>query len=1307
MSGTITLPSGDKLITQLETLSSGALVHREEVVVSGTISGRLALPTSTQPISGDFGLPVWEINDPKRVALVNVGVSGTPLRVDPTGTTTQPVSISSTVTVSLPGTPTVIVSSIPSISFSSPQPISSVAGTVQVAFVPSAVQSVNLLNVGFAGTPIRTDPTGQTTQPVSLSGSISLADYSRYSEQLTQSSRLSTIDTDILAVRNAVIGTPAVKFASAQEITWSGTPSVNVSALPPISFFGQQPVHGTVVVSSLPSVTISSLPAITFTSPQPISSIAGTVRVDPTGQTTQPISWTGAPNVTVPGTPAVTIFGTPSVSISSLPAITFASPQPISTVAGTVSVVFPSAQLVTLSGSISLADYARYSEQITQSSRLSTIDTDILATTAAIKGTQAVTIFGTPSVSISGVPAVTFSGAQPISTVAGTVSVTFPSAQSVNIVNTPSVTFSGQQPVHGTVVISSLPAITFASAQPISTVAGTVNVAFTPTSLQSVALMNVGFAGTPLVTSFSGTPSVNIADMPAISLSPITFASPQPISTVSGTVSVSFSSTQSVSLAGSISLADYARYSEQLTQSSRLSTIDTDILATTAAIKGTQAITIFGTPTIIFSGAQPVSTVSGTVSVTFPSAQSVNLSGSISLADYARYSAQLTEITSLNAIDADIQAVRNAVIGTPAVKFASPQEITFSGQQPVHGTVVVSSIPSVTVISLPAITFASPQPISSVSGTVRIDPIGVTTQPVSISSAVPISTVAGTVSVTFPSTQSVNVANIPAVTFSGQQPVHGTVVVSSLPPITFASPQPISTIAGTVQVAFTPASVQSVNMTTAAAGGTVLALYAEQQTQTTSLQLIDDVVHVINAALGKIALVGGQRDDASTTLATEDAIVPFRVTSQRAIHNNWRNESGQEIGTSGTPVYIEVTGGITQPVSISTSVNIGAVAGTVKVAFAPEYTQNVNLLNVGFAGTPLRIDPTGTTTQPVSISGTISIPDYARYSEQITQTTSLQLLDDTVHAANAALGKVTAIGGQRDDESITLATENTISPIRITSYRAQHVSLRNEIGVEVGSAGTPLRVDPTGITTQPISFVGQQPIHGTVQIGGIPSVSISNTPSIAFSGQQPVHGTVQINGPLGGGIEAAAVRVTLATDSTGVISIDDNGGSITVDGEVNAKLLNYGHVGTPLRVDPTGTTIQPISWSGVPTVSIPGTIAVNIRNNIYTYKTARVDIGATGDNTLVSSVTNKRIKVYAINMNAERAGTVGVVWMDGTLPLSGTQSFSDREGYTFSVPPPAYLLAPQAGTALVAHVPTPLFTGGMRGWVSYFDDDNI
>lgn len=66
----------------------------------------------------------------------------------------------------------------------------------------------------------------------------------------------------------------------------------------------------------------------------------------------------------------------------------------------------------------------------------------------------------------------------------------------------------------------------------------------------------------------------------------------------------------------------------------------------------------------------------------------------------------------------------------------------------------------------------------------------------------------------------------------------------------------------------------------------------------------------------------------------------------------------------------------------------------------------------------------------------------------------------------------------------------------------------------------------------------------------------------------------------GGGVESGALRVTIASDSTGVVSIDDNGGSLTVDGTVTANLAagtnNIGDVDVltvpaPLNVTGTGT----------------------------------------------------------------------------------------------------------------------------------------
>lgn len=94
---------------------------------------------------------------------------------------------------------------------------------------------------------------------------------------------------------------------------------------------------------------------------------------------------------------------------------------------------------------------------------------------------------------------------------------------------------------------------------------------------------------------------------------------------------------------------------------------------------------------------------------------------------------------------------------------------------------------------------------------------------------------------------------------------------------------------------------------------------ANQSTEITALQLIDDVPTAMNGAFVKGNPAMGQLDDTSTTAATEDNLAPWRITAQRAGHVNLRNASGTEIGTSGAPVRVDPTGTTAQPVTQSTS----------------------------------------------------------------------------------------------------------------------------------------------------------------------------------------------------------------------------------------------------------------------------------------------------------------------------------------------------------------------------------------------------
>lgn len=128
----------------------------------------------------------------------------------------------------------------------------------------------------------------------------------------------------------------------------------------------------------------------------------------------------------------------------------------------------------------------------------------------------------------------------------------------------------------------------------------------------------------------------------------------------------------------------------------------------------------------------------------------------------------------------------------------------------------------------------------------------------------------------------------------------------------------------------------------------------------------------------------------------------------------------------------------------------------------------------------------------------------------------------------------------------------------------------NGLDVDVTRVSGTVTVDGSGVT---------QPVSGTVtaNLGATDNAVLDNIDTNTDYGQV-----------VGGGAEATALRVTIANDSTGVVSIDDNGGAITVDGTVtetnSAAILadtasmdtNLGTVagavsGTEMQVDVVGS----------------------------------------------------------------------------------------------------------------------------------------
>lgn len=167
-------------------------------------------------------------------------------------------------------------------------------------------------------------------------------------------------------------------------------------------------------------------------------------------------------------------------------------------------------------------------------------------------------------------------------------------------------------------------------------------------------------------------------------------------------------------------------------------------------------------------------------------------------------------------------------------------------------------------------------------------------------------------------------------------------------------------------------------------------------------------------------------------------------------------------------------------------------------------------------------------------------------------------------------------------------------------------------------------------------------------------------------------------------------RATIGPD--GAVKTSPIQHNVTVSG-ISGTVTTSGIAQQPVRVDNFPAT-QPVSIAQ--TVVASG--GVFLQPNL-SYKTARFGLSATG--TVVSAVSNKRIKVYGINFAVSAA--VGAMLRDGGAGQSvpGLWPFAANGGLTQSVAPPAFLFATSPGNSL----DMVLTASGAAGLISYWDDD--
>lgn len=185
----------------------------------------------------------------------------------------------------------------------------------------------------------------------------------------------------------------------------------------------------------------------------------------------------------------------------------------------------------------------------------------------------------------------------------------------------------------------------------------------------------------------------------------------------------------------------------------------------------------------------------------------------------------------------------------------------------------------------------------------------------------------------------------------------------------------------------------------------------------------------------------------------------------------------------------------------------------------------------------------------------------------------------------------------------------------------------NGIDVDVTRVTGTVTVDGSGVT---------QPVSGTVT---------ANAGSGTFTVSGAVTNTVL--SVVGGGTEATAQRVTIASDSTGVLSVDDNGGSLTVDGTVAATqsgtwTVQPGNTAntTAWLVTGTGGTFPVTDSGGSLTVDNAGTFQVQVSGDALTSLQ------------LLDDVVQTDATAFTYGAGKE-AVVAGVVWDDTTVSADG------------------------------------------------------
>lgn len=252
----------------------------------------------------------------------------------------------------------------------------------------------------------------------------------------------------------------------------------------------------------------------------------------------------------------------------------------------------------------------------------------------------------------------------------------------------------------------------------------------------------------------------------------------------------------------------------------------------------------------------------------------------------------------------------------------------------------------------------------------------------------------------------------------------------------------------------------------------------------------------------------------------------------------------------------------------------------------------------------------------------------------------MKLVDGTLDATTAiAAGGGVEAGALR----VTVASDST----GVLSVDDNGTTL------SVDDGGTTISVDDGGSSLTVDGTVTANLAAGTNNIG---DVDVLTVPA-------PLNVT-------GTGTESAALRVTIATDSTGVLSVDDNGSSLTVDGTVAAtqsgtwSIRNQDGSGnnltSALRGSERALSVQLVDASGNQVTSFGGGTQYTEDDASAGGETGTVLLGIRNDSATAKTSANGDFSAIA----TDSAGRVGIADLGGAISVDDNGSSLTVDGFS-------------------------------------------